>query len=312
VRDFLLATAWLATLALAGFLLVRPLLSPSWGAARLALGYGLGLALLTFLLALASLAGLPLGSETVLAITLLLLGSNRGELLWSGEAIGLPDEWPRGKPRSKTFRPDPWPGIFVLLALLAAFFSFGQGFHATDELILWGVKGYGIATDGAIRSVTQWGTNTVAYPLHIPLGIAASSLLLGQALPAAKLIFPAYALALLCCHEARGSPAAHDSAPALAAIPPLVFQHGTLAYANLSELQPVCCGSAGSLAGPTYRSCDVFAERLILLRPPGAAPRAGFRLLISVALLAYFIKSDRWRCLVYFTIAGLFSLLAVA
>ncbi|OGO34474.1 MAG: hypothetical protein A2W35_16820 [Chloroflexi bacterium RBG_16_57_11] len=239
-RDFLLATAWLASLTLGGFMFVRQLLSPTWGTARLALGYGLGLALLTLLLALASLVGIPLGRETVLAITLLLPGAaGASHLVRRKQAIPSDQGTVEQTPASKPTRLDPWPVLFVLLAGLAALFSFGQGFHATDELVLWGVKGYGIATDGAIRSVTQWGTNTVAYPLHIPLAIAASRLLLGEALPAAKLVFPAYALALslLLYQTLRqlGLRRAIAGLATLAAITtPLVFRHGTLAYANLA------------------------------------------------------------------------------
>ena len=197
-RDLLLATAWLAVLALAGSLLVYQLLSPAWGQARLALGYGLALALLTMLLALASLVGIPLRSETVLAITLLLLGAAGASLLVRRKLANPSEQTVSGrKPPSRPQRPDFWPVLFTLLAALAALYSFGQGFHATDELVLWGVKGYGIAADASIQNVTRWGTNTVAYPLHIPLGIAAARLLLGQALPAAKLIFPAYCAGLV-------------------------------------------------------------------------------------------------------------------
>jgi hypothetical protein len=253
VRDFLLATAWLATLALAGFLFVRHWLSPSWGNARLALGYGLGLALLTFCLALASLAGIPLSGEVVLVITLLLIGAAGTSYLLNRKSFRRgalrPNEVRQcaapatlNNLRShgqNSFRLDPWPVIFVLLAGLAALFSFGQAFHAADELVLWGVKGYGVAADGGIQSVTQWGTNTVAYPLHVPLGIAASRLLLGEALPAAKLIFPAYALALsILLYQTLRQLGLRSTIAGLAALAamtaPLVFRHGTLAYANLA------------------------------------------------------------------------------
>jgi hypothetical protein len=121
---------------------------------------------------------------------------------------------------------------------LAAFIAIGKGYHATDELVLWGVKGYGIAADGTIQWVTQWGTNTVAYPLHIPLSIAASRWLLSETLPAAKLIFPAYAFALLLLLyqvlRQFGLRQSLASLGALAAITaPLMFRHATLAYANL-------------------------------------------------------------------------------
>ena len=67
---------------------------------------------------------------------------------------------------------------FLLLALLSLLLGVGKGYHATDEIVLWGAKGYGIAAMESLRDITLWGTNTVIYPLHIPILIASAKLLL--------------------------------------------------------------------------------------------------------------------------------------
>jgi hypothetical protein len=314
VRDFLLATAWLALLALGGFLFIRQLLPSSWGAAQLALGYGLGLALLTFSLALVSLAGIPLRSKTVLASTFLILGAAIASSLVKRKRSNLPDQRSEGQILGSSVLPvDPWHGVFVLLAALAALFSFGQGFHATDELVLWGVKGYGIATDEAIQTVTQWGTNTVAYPLNIPLAIAAARMLLSEALPAAKLVFPAFALALslLLYQTLRQLDLRREVAGLTTLVvvtTPLVFRHGTLAYANLAlsfYLFAAVVLLALALAprnlrpahGAMLLSGAMFAAA-VWSRPEGLAFSW---LMIGIALLATYLKRGRigWHSLAW-------------
>jgi hypothetical protein len=73
-------------------------------------------------------------------------------------------------------------------ALADAFLSVGSGCHASDELLIWDHKGYGIAQDQSIAGVMGWG-NTVHYPLHVPLLVAAFKLLFQETLPASKLAF---------------------------------------------------------------------------------------------------------------------------
>lgn len=311
VRDFLLAAAWLAALALAGFLIVRQLLPPAWGAARLGLGYGLGLALLSLCLALASLAGIPLRGAIVFAITLLLLIAASASLVVTRRRSQLPDQTSEEKkPGSNAFRLDPWHIAFAAMAILSALLAIGKGYSVTDELVLWGVKGHGIAADGAIQTVTQWGTNTVAYPLHIPLAIAASSLLLGEALPASKLLFPGYALALaLLLYQTLlqlGVRRLHAGLATLAAITaPLVFRHSTLAYANLAMsfylfgavallTQVLASDSPRSPSGAMLLSGVLFAAAA-WTRPEGLA--FSWLMIGGVLLAAYLIQGVQigWR-----------------
>ena len=59
------------------------------------------------------------------------------------------------------------------------------------------MKGYGIAAARSLDTVAKWGTNTLPYPLHVPVLIASFRMLFGEVLPAAKMLFSAYYLALV-------------------------------------------------------------------------------------------------------------------
>lgn len=230
--------AWLGLLTLSGGLFLRRLASAGL-ARQLALGYGLGLGTLTITLALLSMLGVSLSPVVVstasAGITLAALCLNlpvRGKRKPLPEkAGGSADDLPRT-------HPDLWLAGLLFLALAAAFLSVGMGYHASDELLIWGPKGYGITLDQSISAVMSWGTNTVHYPLHIPLLVAASKLLFQESLPASKLVFAGYFAALLVLlyslllDSGFKRPVA-AAAAAFFGLAPLVFRHATLAYANL-------------------------------------------------------------------------------
>jgi hypothetical protein len=236
--------AWLGALSLAGALLVRSLAPDLPTAMQLGLGYGLGLSLLTIIAGLTWRAGAPLREATFLWVTGLLL------------LFCLALAWIRRREAASTwFTPldpaamsqstarqvkwlDPWLGAILLVTGLAAVIGTGKGYFSADEIMLWGIKGYGIAATGTLANIQAWGTNTVVYPLHVPLLIAAFKALFGETLPAAKLAFSGYYLALLLTVYAfllwKGvSRRIAGPATLLLATVPLVFRHATIAYANL-------------------------------------------------------------------------------
>jgi len=134
---------------------------------------------------------------------------------------------------------DGWQIAFLILAGCSLFLSVGEGFHRTDEVLLWGAKGVGIAMDQSIENITAWGTNTLPYPLHIPLLIGVSRILFSDQLPAGKIIFSGYYLALmfLIYHTLRHfteKQFVSGLSTLLFASAPLVFLHSTIAYANLA------------------------------------------------------------------------------
>jgi hypothetical protein len=151
-----------------------------------------------------------------------------------------------------------WQWIFLVLVAFAGLISIGKGYHTTDAIQTWGVKGYAIAAEASIRNVASWGTNPWAYPLHIPLLVAVFKSLFGEALPASKIIFSGYYACLLvvvyhflqqnnqnslvaaplasyrrhCAQAARSTLA--GLATLMIATSPIIFYHATIGYANLA------------------------------------------------------------------------------
>ena len=237
--------AWLGALCLAGALLARSLASGLPATMQLGLGYGLGLSMLTIISGLAWRAGAPLRGTTFLWITGLLLlfclaftWSRRRKLTASPPPAPIDPKAMSNSTARQLMRLDPWLGAILLVAGLAAVISTGKGYFSADEIMLWGVKGYGIAATGTLANIQDWGTNTVVYPLHVPMLIAAFKALFGETLPAAKLAFSGYYLAMLLTVYAflvwKGlSRRIAGLSTLLLATVPLVFRHATIAYANL-------------------------------------------------------------------------------
>jgi hypothetical protein len=241
--DILLAALppllWMGILTLAGALLAWRMAPDLPQAMRLSLGYGLGSGALTAGLGLAWLAGAPLGAMTVYAVTLALLALSAALYrIYRPSTISAPSQ-------SGLF--SRWSLVFLCAAGFAAVLSVGQGYSVSDEILLWGAKGYGIAASGSLAHVQEWGTNTVLYPLHIPILIAAFKALFAETLPAAKLAFSGYYLALLLFAYGfltwKGVPSRWAGlATLLLATASLTFRHATLAYANLPLAFSLVCG----------------------------------------------------------------------
>jgi hypothetical protein len=223
----ILPAIWLALLILSGYGLIQRGLPSLPVTSRIALGFGLGTGVWTLLIALAALLGAPVNRLTVLGISLgwVLLGVTA--LLYR-------------RPRSATpgrNSIDYWHGFLLLLWALATAISVGKGYHSTDELVLWGAKGYGIAAQGIAAGASQWGTRTLAYPLNIPLLIAAFKTLFNETLPASKILFPLYYLSLTFLVydylSEKSTRTTAGLATLLLATAPILFQHATIGYANL-------------------------------------------------------------------------------
>jgi hypothetical protein len=224
---------WLCLLTLSGALFIACLV-PGWGVAhKLALGYGLGLGMLSLGLALAALAGLSIDRRLSLGLTLFLLVISLGSFFLTRRHKSPAEPSPLEKQRV-----DLWLVVFIVFGALAATLSAGKGYHAIDAIQIWGVKGNGIAFTGSLASVTEWGTNTLPYPLQIPILIAATRLLFDEMLPASKLIFSGYFIALtfvsyLFMVELKVSRGIAGLSTLFIASTPLLFRHATIGYANL-------------------------------------------------------------------------------
>jgi hypothetical protein len=271
---------WLGMITLSGAAWVARLLPAAGRGLRLGLGYGLGLAAFSAGMALLSLTGLPLNRTTLWGMS---------ALIGISAALLLPRNWRflLSSPTNLLKRQQPanWMVLAFILGLggAAAILAVGRGYSVSDELLLWGTKGYGIAATGSIRQVMDWGTNTVEYPLHLPLLIAAFKILFGEILPASKLLPAGYYTALLLvAYSAMARTGLRHWWAVLMVLllgtMPLVSRHATMNYANLPMSFYMICAAlllvrAVSHEHPTdihlYLAGGVFLAAAAWTRPEG-------------------------------------------
>ena len=232
-----LPLVWSTTIMGFGFLLVSCLLPELPLFPRSALGFGVGMFGMTWLISLLMLSGLRLVPGVVLASTvvLIVISAILFRILRHDEKTW----WRKMIIDKPTLSDILWKVSIIGLTLIALAISVGKSHFTTDEILLWGAKGYGLASSGELKSVVDWGTNTVPYPLHIPLLIASFKLLFSEALPASKLVFPGYYIGLItlvyqALLQAKQKRSFARLVALLIATSPLVFHHGTIAYANLA------------------------------------------------------------------------------
>jgi len=114
----------------------------------------------------------------------------------------------------------------VLCFLVVAYLSVARSYSTWDAIGIWGIKGYGIAKEGTIFAGERWGSHGLTYPLNLPLQISVFRLLDSDVLPGSKLIFYHFWKRYIEWKFAA------MGALLLASIP-IIFEHGTIGYANL-------------------------------------------------------------------------------
>jgi len=310
LRSTLLPVLWMLLLTASGTLIAAQLLQQGNFYMQAALGFGLGAGLFTILVGLASLMGIPLTAPVMAWSAAILAGSAALTVLvrrTHSENGGI-------RPFTRALKKpqlDGWVLVFLGLAAISALAAAGKGYRVSDELLIWAPKGYGIAYSGTLAGVTEWGTNTLPYPLQVPILIAASNLLFGDILPAAKLVFSAYYLAVLILAysyliQIGVRPYSAGCCTLLVATTPLIFRHATIAYANLPFsfnlmaavlvlARAVPCGSPRQPgAKRAYLLSGLFFMLAAWTRPEGTW--MAWLLIASLALLAVFRRRGAtWR-----------------
>ncbi len=228
---------WLALLTVSGSLLVSCFI-PAWDVVtKLALGYGLGMVVYTLTIGMTSLVGVALDPGVILGATVLLFLGSLGVLVVCRRTrISVGSASQPGVLITPQF--DIWQAALLGLGFLSVLISVGKGYHITDGIQLWGVKGLRIAYSGSLATVTQWGTNTAQYPLNIPIMIASLQVMFDEILPASKMIFSGfYTTLMLIIYSALVRSNLRRSTAGLAtlllATVPFVFRHSTIGYANM-------------------------------------------------------------------------------
>jgi hypothetical protein len=203
---------------------------------RLAIAYPLGAGIYSFCLFIASWAGLGLNALSLGAIFLLLLAFVRWKerqqpSTGSADALTV-DNAGRFEGRHILWLPVGAAILFV------AGVAITRSYSSWDAAAIWAVKGYAIADEGSIFAGARWGAHGLSYPLNIPLLISVFRILEGDPLPGSKLIFVAFYVSLMAgCYrfwlDRNLSTLNAYLGVLLLATLPLLFEHGTIGYANL-------------------------------------------------------------------------------
>lgn len=232
----------LSLLTIGGALIVKRIVPRVGKLEALAAGFPLGVGILTWLLFLLSILGVPLHRGTIWAVVLLLalvplwLARPRPsrEILRRSLSLRWLDRQLRKNPESL--------GLLLPVVLLggaALFTSLAFSYGSWDAAAIWAAKGYGISVERSIYAAELWGAHGLAYPLNLPLLISIFKTITGDLLPESKLIYPLFlasSLLGLGSHAMRrvGSKWLVVAGTVLLGTTPMVFLHGTIGYANLA------------------------------------------------------------------------------
>ncbi len=238
-----------------GLMILRSIRSDMATAQMISIAYPLGAGLFTFLLFLLSWIGIPLSLTMVvisylLCVILVVLYGRRTRTNLDAEE--------RSSQKPTTLQSAGWGeriaylSIFGLV-LLAAYLSLQRGYSTWDAIGIWGVKGIGIAHEETVLAGSRWGSHGLTYPLNIPLQIAIFRIVGEQLLVGSKLIFPIFYLSLLLGSytflKRQSGTVISLLGVLLLGTTPILFEHGTIGYANLPFVTYLVLGLMSLLQG---------------------------------------------------------------
>lgn len=210
---------------------------------RIALGYGLGLGLATLVMFCLSAIGILISAQAI-AIALAFVAIVLGAVLWRCKpgTLVLRTESVNSGYKGDSQKFHTWKRVLamviattVLLTILASFvIALYWPICSWDAMAIWGVKGKAIAASGTITSL-KYGVHH-HYPLHFPLMISLASLLDGDKLVKTLLSLTFAALLAVFYSNLRRfcGPLTSWLATLALATTPLLLEHSTIAYANLT------------------------------------------------------------------------------
>ncbi len=240
----------LAAIYLLGYLFVRTILKRSDWLIAISLSLGLGGGLLTWVLFLLSWAGLPFTSLTIILSYLGLVIIFGIGVFWTGR---VPAEGSKPQSGLPDFRPvqlwlarGAW-AIIGILILSTTILAVGLSYYSWDAIANWSVKGYGMALEGSIFAGAKWGSVGLSYPFNQTMLIGIFRIFGGDSLPGSKLMFPLFYISLLLgCYRFWRKRKVHHLEASLGALllasTPIMFNHATIGYSNLSFTLYLCLG----------------------------------------------------------------------
>lgn len=191
--------------------------------------FPLGLGVTTVATFLVSWLGLPLNSQVIGALLVVLLVTSL--------VLALHGKRANGKESSDDYLPR-WAGAILLMVfIVAGLLAVGRSYSTWDAMSAYSVQGYAIAHYESIGVANDWGSGS-GYPLNIPIAISIFEILGGDPGPLSKLLFTLfYASAIIGMIQfwIRNDVAKPYAAVGglLFATIPVVFEHGTIGYVNL-------------------------------------------------------------------------------
>ncbi len=295
IISFVIDILLYASLTGIGFLIVHAFLGNQNRYMKLALSFGVGAGVVSWSLFVLSFIGFNLSKlAVVLTLCSLVVILTLLVTLRKTSAISV------HKSSEEIERP-PWEGVVsrcILLAVgvlmgLSVLLSVGLSYYSWDGIAIWGIKGYGIASEGTILAASEWGQTGTAFPMNIPIQIAIFKLLSGDLLPGSKIIFSIFYASLLLgtyrvLKELRVSYLVSSLGIFILATTPIVFQHATIAYTNLPFTFYICMGAFWGLRGLQQEKMTevVFAGLLMGLaswtRPEGIVLAASLLMIMII------------------------------
>ncbi|MEJ2552171.1 MAG: hypothetical protein P8Y98_07730 [Anaerolineales bacterium] len=205
-------------------------------------GIPVGVGTLTWVIFMASWAGIPLTLSSIAVIyTVLIVTISIVKRLFTlrvnlqTETLSLTSSLPDAKIPRVVFLGT--LSLLVFLLVLGTLISVGRGYSLYDGIVNWATKGYGIALEGSVFAGQNWGGHNLEYPQNIHIMIAIFKLVDGDILPGSKLILPLFCASLLlgCFVTLREqrvqSPYASIGMLTIFSLP-IVFTHATIGWSN--------------------------------------------------------------------------------
>jgi len=236
---FLIDITTLGMITFLGIMLIFIIRGRSDNLEFVSLSFPIGAGVLTLLLFLSSWLGVPYTKTSLIGISIsFFVVLSCGVILVrskSGRHKAQADAAP--SPSASLGLRLLFYSVLFLCFIVVVYLSVSRSYSTWDAIGIWGIKGYGIAKEGTIFAGERWGSHGLTYPLNIPLQISIFRLLDGDVLPGSKLIFPMYFLSLILGTYRFWKRHIEWKFAAMGALLlaslPIVFEHGTIGYANL-------------------------------------------------------------------------------
>lgn len=183
----------LVSISAFGWLLVSSI-EPSLSVLEaISLSFPLGGGLLTWILFLLSWLGVQLSATNVLIVYLVLIIMTVLMGKKSTTTNGIGSEPPIGLLRSRYRLATLSLATLIATIILTVFLiAVGSSYHAWDAMVMWGIKGMGIAREQSIFGGEIWGAHRLSYPLNIHLLVSLFNVAIIDVIPGSKLIFPTF------------------------------------------------------------------------------------------------------------------------